>query len=226
MPRPGTIDRIAEVTGLALQASAVRCRTALSTQTAYRHYLLATYQYVQCSVPLMATALASERHKDLPWLGPYLAAHIKEESGHDAWLRDDLRVLGVTDAELDCILPPPEVLQLSGPQYHLIQHVHPVAVLGYIYVLESGPPDSTFLQDLGNRLGLPAHGMRTLALHATEDVQHGKDIKQLIESLPADGPHADLVVYSARLTAYGLLELIRSIKPVGYESYARLSAAL
>lgn len=223
---PKTVDRMAQATSLAMQASSVRWQAVLQTRTGYRDYLLATYQYVLCSVPLMEAALAESSHQEVPGLGPYLARHIEEERGHDKWLAEDLESLGVATSDLSLNLPPPAVLHLTGPQYHLIRHVHPVALLGYIFVLESGPPDPAFLNALRRRLALPAQALRTLEAHAVEDISHREDLARLIDSLPAGRPHAELVVYSAELAACGLLDLIKSLKQTAHEDRPRLSSAL
>ena len=52
-------------------------------------------------------------------------------------------------------IPPPSAAALAGAQYYWIRHVHPVAILGFIAVLEGTPPDVEFFENLADRIGLP-----------------------------------------------------------------------
>lgn len=66
----------------------------------YRTYLCTMHAVIRASVPLMELALDRLRARAAsgdPLAAPiaaYLAEHIREEEGHDAWLLEDLRAAG------------------------------------------------------------------------------------------------------------------------------------
>ncbi len=112
----------------------------------YRAYLCAMHAVIRASVPLMELALDRTRARAAtgdPLAGPlagYLEEHIREEEGHDAWLLEDLRAAGGSPEDALGPLPSPLIASLVGSQYYWIEHHHPVALLGYIAVLEGYAP--------------------------------------------------------------------------------------
>ncbi len=111
----------------------------------FADYLVRTHSIIRASVPLMETARARAEelaaHDDVAAdLATYLAHHIREERHHDDWLLDDLEALGVARDAVLARMPSPTVAALVGSQYYWIRHYHPVALLGYIAVLEGTPP--------------------------------------------------------------------------------------
>jgi len=109
-------------------------------------YLYRIYSIIRASVPVMEAARdrAGVLAGDDPAcaaLHAYLTQHVPEERHHDDWLLDDLEALGVSRESVWARQPSPTVAALVGAQYYWIHHHHPVAVLGYIAVLEGTPPD-------------------------------------------------------------------------------------
>ena len=73
-------------------------------------------------------------------LADYLSKHISEEQGHDEWLLEDMEVLGIERKAVLKRVPIPTATALAGTQYYWIFHVHPVALLGFLAVMEGSPP--------------------------------------------------------------------------------------
>lgn len=172
----------------------------------YPDLLITFHGFIRASVPLMQRA--AERCRDLGAsdelareLGPYLEHHVTEELGHDEWLLEDLEALGVSRAEALARLPSPTVASLVGCQYYWIDHVHPVALLGYIAVLEGNPAPTERIEELVSLTGLPRQGFRTLLKHARLDPGHRDDLDRLLDRLPLDEKHASLIGLSAFTTA-------------------------
>lgn len=127
-------------------------------------------------------------------LKAYFAEHLQEEAGHAFWLRHDLATADIDVAALPVL---PEAVAMAGSQYYLIHHVDPVALLGYMAVLECFPIEFGALEKLEE-----IHGKqlcRTLRYHAEHDVSHGADVLDEIDLL--DEKQFQLVMQNAVQTA-------------------------
>jgi Iron-containing redox enzyme len=166
---------------------------------------LAAGSYVSLvMVPLMQLAL--ERSRALAPTDPvaaglvdYLERHIVEEMHGDEpgdGSLEDLDALGVDTGELRARPLPEQVAALIGTQYFRILHAHPVAVLGLLW-LEAYPPQTAAVQRLMERTGLPPDGFRQLFLHAEVDVRHGAELHELVDALPLEPRHEQLIGLSA-----------------------------
>jgi hypothetical protein len=166
---------------------------------------LASGSYVTIvMVPLMEAAL--ERARALaPMDGvatgliAYLERHIEEEMHGDVpggAALADLAALGV-DIEAVRLQPLPEkIAALIGTLYFRIVHAHPIAILGLLW-LESYPPDRPSVERLMKRTRLPADGFRQLLLHAEVDLLHGKELRELVNTLPLEPWHEQLITLTA-----------------------------
>lgn len=190
----------------------------------YRRYLCAMHQVIRASVPLMERA--ATRCEALPRdpvarpLARYLRAHTEEERGHDDWLLTDATAAGTPSEELTGTVPPAHVAALVGAQYYWIEHSHPVALLGYIAVLEANAPAPGLAGRLARETGLPPAAFETVRLHADLDDGHSADLDRLIERLPLDAAQRSLVAVSALHTVASLAELFDRITaaPTEWES--------
>jgi Iron-containing redox enzyme len=155
-------------------------------------------------VPLMETALDQSRAlaaDDLVAAGlvGYLERHIPEELHGGAPGRaalDDLEALGVDTAALLAGPPPPGMAALIGTLCFWIWHRHPVAILGLLE-LEAFHPHAPTVERLIERTGLPRDGFRQLLLHAELDAHHAKELHRLLDSLPLQPEHEQLIALSA-----------------------------
>ena len=133
----------------------------------YPEYLVTSHCIIRASVPLMETgrerALAlADDDPVAAALAPYYEHHIPEELHHDDWLLDDLEVLGRERSDVLSRIPTPTVAALVGAQYYWMLHFHPVALLGYIAVLEGYPPTPELIDDLVASTGYDRSAFRTL----------------------------------------------------------------
>jgi hypothetical protein len=208
---------------LGLAAPALRAATAAlwrqepsGLRPRYVGYLYAMHALVRASVPLMERAarrcaeLAPHDPVATP-LARYLERHADEERGHDAWLLDDLAAAGGDPAAALDRLPSPVVADLAGSQYYWIEHHHPVALLGYIRVLEANAPAPWLADRLAARTGLPAAAFRTVREHAALDTGHLADLDELLDSLPLTAAQQVAVGVSALRTADGVARLFTQL---------------
>jgi hypothetical protein len=173
----------------------------------YPEFLFAMYGITSTSAPAMCAAaeLCSGRFKDDPlsaWLGRYYLEHAAEEQDHGEWLLADLASFNITRDHVFKRLPYPSVAALVGSQYYWMQHVHPIAYLGYIAVLEA-PAQVDFLQEVSHRTSIPLSSMSCHMRHAELDPGHVAEFDALTLS-PA---HRDLITVSA-ITTIGQLEVV------------------
>jgi hypothetical protein len=192
-----------------LGAAARRLLTHPRIRDLYPEYLITSHCIIRASVPLMETALRRARaisNEDpvAAALAPYLDAHIDEERGHDEWLLEDLAVLGKDRSAVLRRLPSPTVASLVGSQYYWVFHYHPVALLGYMVLLEGYPPVRSQIEDLIALTGYRRAAFRTLIHHADLDPGHGDELNHTIDSLPLSQDHVGVLGLSA-MTTVGLL---------------------
>lgn len=179
----------------------------------YPQYLFHNHAIVRASVPLMKAALDRARtfsNSDpvAGGLADYLSQHIPEETNHDDWLLDDLAVLGIDRTELLKRIPPPTVATLVGSQYYWIFHFHPVALLGYIAVLEGTPPDIEHVKSMATRSGVPIEAFSTMLKHSRLDPYHRDDLDRTLDGLPLTTGHSALLGVSAFHTVHWLSRVI------------------
>jgi hypothetical protein len=94
-------------------------------------------------------------------------------------------------------MPSLHVAHLIGAHYYWVRHVHPVAMLGYLAVLEGNPPEVDQLADYQRRTGLPREAFRTLIKHGHLDQHHRDDLNDTLDALPLERRHHELISMSA-----------------------------
>jgi len=172
---------------------------------AYANWLAQTYYYVSHSTRLLAAAAA--RMPFTPFgnqLHHRCAKHMAEERKHELLAVHDLQVLG---HHLNDFPELPATRMFYEPQYTKIDRGAPIALFGYILVLEAmsaahGPMHV-------NRV-VAAHGARAasfLKLHANEDQDH---VAKALESLAElDAETARLVEENIEQSAFAYELLLR-----------------
>jgi hypothetical protein len=218
-PRLGPARRLRVKLGFVVPGLAVASRRLNEDpriRELYPEYLITTHAVIRASVPLMEAA----RDRALATAGAdavaaglarYLDAHIPEERGHDDWLLDDLAVLGHDRADVLRRTPPPTVAAVVGAQYYWILHHHPVAILGYIAVLEGYPPSKELIEALIERTGHPRKAFRTMLAHGVLDPRHRDDLDGAIEALPLTREDEGLIGVSALSTARLLTQMLEEV---------------
>lgn len=192
----------------------------------YPEYLFVSHCVIRASVPLMERALERARllSRDpvAAALADYLEGHIGEERGHDEWLLGDLEALGSARAAVLGRPPSPDVASLVGAQYYWIEHYHPVALLGYVVLLEGYPPRDREIDGLQARTGYPAEAFRTLRAHADLDPEHGRELDALVDALPLTPPLRTVLGLSAIASTQGLTRALEAVVAGGARGAPRL----
>jgi hypothetical protein len=181
----------------------------------YPEYLFMSHGVSRASVPLMPRA--SERARALQGdevaaiLAAYFESHIEEERGHDEWLLDDLATLGVGPDAVLARPPSAAVAALVGAQYYWIEHYHPVALLGYVALLEGYPPVASEIDDLRRKTGYDQHAFRTLSLHGELDPTHGEELDVVLDSLVLSDPQRAVLGMSAIVSVFGMTAAVDEV---------------
>ncbi len=168
----------------------------------------------QSFIPLLEATAARAREmafedRVAEGLIPYLEQHIVEESGED--MMADLEALGSTPSDVLSHMSSPSIAALVGSHYYWVLHCHPVAVLGYIEVLEGYPAPQSAVEELIVKTGLPRAGFRSLLQHAELDVGHRDELHAVLDSLPLDQDQTALLGMSALETVHLLNETFKEV---------------
>jgi pyrroloquinoline quinone (PQQ) biosynthesis protein C len=183
----------------------------------YREYLFQSHSIIRASVPLMRATLEccrSARYASdsvLQTFGDYLERHILEESGHDNWILDDAEVMGIDRQLLLNRSPKPTAVRMVGSQYYWIHHYHPVAMMGYIAVMEGTPPEAEFIEEVARRNGLPLEAFSSFMLHAKVDPKHRADLDLLLDTLALSQHEIGLIGLSALQTIQYLKTVLADV---------------
>jgi Iron-containing redox enzyme len=172
----------------------------------YPTMLFCIHSMARASVPLMKAAV--DRLRAMTPVDPisaplieYFVQQIPQETGHDDWLLEDLEAMGHSQAEILARMPPSTVAALVGAQYYWIFHHHPVALLGYILVVESEPPSVELVERTVVETGLPREALRSFFRHAVLEPAHNDALDRLLDSLPLSREQQGLIGVSVIQTS-------------------------
>lgn len=183
----------------------------------YREHLFLSHSIVRASVPLMQAAedaCGYPQHAGdsaLQGFARYLRHHIPEETGHDEWVLDDAEAMGISRPAILTRQPKESATQLVGVQYYWIHHYNPIALAGYIAVMEGNPPTSEFMEEVARRNNLPLKCFTNLLYHARIDPQHRRELDDVLDSLPLTADHLALIGLSALRTLRILTEIMDDV---------------
>jgi hypothetical protein len=149
---------------------------------AYPAFLVETYHYVRHSCELMRSAWEGIG-RDRSELRNYLEQHIEEERGHEQWVLNDLENLGYQREAVTQSLPLSETIELIGSQMYVVRHIQPAGLVGYVYMMESRPPNHAFLRALQAAYSIPSSAMTFLAGHGDADIVHSQELRDVLNHL-------------------------------------------
>lgn len=149
-------------------------------------------------------------------LAAYLKVHLEEESGHEVWLLDDLGTLGLSPSDVLDAPPAQAMVELLGAQYFWMMHVHPVAVLGYLILMEGYPPLVEQLEDIRLRTGAPATAFRCLKAHAEDDPAHLAELNRTLDEMDLSPAQARAVA----MCAFAAIECLAALFEELLQRYA------
>ena len=164
------------------------------TRDDYVAFLTQAYHHVKHTLPLLM-ACGARLPARLEWLRTAMAEYIREETGHQEWILDDIRACG-GDAEAVRNGQPGLAAELLVTYaYDVIARVNPVGFLGMVLVLEgtSTAVASRAAEALMGSLRLPPAAFTYLTSHGELDVGHTRFFATLVDRLDDAGDRATLV---------------------------------
>jgi pyrroloquinoline quinone (PQQ) biosynthesis protein C len=182
------------------------------TVNRYRRFLLELYHIVFHFNPICAAA-ASRVTDDERAIRHFLYHHMQEESGHEMWVLDDLRSIGVSRASLEAELPSVFTSTLCGYNYWSADRRHPCAVLGMMYALEviASVYGGAFSAALRESLLLTGDlGISFISSHATMDQEHMIELRHALDTL-THKPAQDSVVESVMVNFHHFTRIFETI---------------
>lgn len=198
----------------AMQAGAKRLFTHDKFDELFPAYLFTLHTTIRASVPLLKLAKqrCCERRQDpvAEILADYFAEHAEEESQHDLWLMEDIVSLGFSESDVLEQVPSVAAASMVGCQYYWIEHFHPVALLGYLAILER-PVDPEYFRRLIQKWNIPESGFRTILLHAELDGDHRAELDEMMDRLPLTESQESMLGMSAIATAGFVAEIFNDV---------------
>jgi pyrroloquinoline quinone (PQQ) biosynthesis protein C len=179
-------------------------------QSVYLQYLdRVANQYAPHSPKVMALA-ASRCINTHPELGEYLLKHASDERGHNEWSNSDLLQLGVkrTASGYNAV---PACSAMIGYTYYLAGYGNPIALYGWMYILEAVGADlgEDAAKGLKKRF---SKSLRFVAGHATADKKHTQELQRAIGRHVRDsGDKAD-VLHAAEVSANLYVDMFEQVQ--------------
>jgi len=169
------------------------------TRADYVAFLTQAYHHVKHTLPLLM-ACGARLPARLEWLRTAMAEYIREETGHQEWILDDIRACGADAEAVRNGRPGLAAEVLVAYAYDVIARVNPVGFLGMVLVLEgtSTAVASRAAQTLMASLKLPPAAFTYLTSHGELDIGHTRFFATLVDRLD-DAADREAVVHCARV---------------------------
>jgi len=169
------------------------------TRADYIAFLTQAYHHVKHTLPLLM-ACGTRLPARLEWLRTAMAQYIREETGHQEWILDDIRACGGDTEAVRAGRPEMPAELLVAYAYDTIARVNPVGFLGMVLVLEgTSTAVATRAADaLMASLRLPPAAFTYLTSHGELDVGHTRFFATLVDKLD-DVADRTMLVHCARV---------------------------
>ncbi len=169
------------------------------TRESYRAFLQEAYHHVKHTVPLLrATRDALPAHH--AWLTEPLNEYIEEETGHEAWILDDIVACGGDRSQAEHSQPAPATELMVAYAYDTIARGNPLGFFGMVHVLEGTSVSLALMaaDAIQSALALPDAAFSYLRSHGTLDLEHTDHFESLMGSIerPED---QEAIVHAARM---------------------------
>ncbi|MGD2138450.1 MAG: iron-containing redox enzyme family protein [Gammaproteobacteria bacterium] len=150
----------------------------------YTAFLVQAYHHVKHTVPLLM-ACGSRIPMEKEWLREAIAEYIREETGHQEWILNDITACGGDAAACRYGKPAPETELMLAYAYDTIHRGNPIGFFGMVLVLEgtSIRLASNAAGAIQEALALPDTAFSYLTSHGSLDISHMKYFESLMNRL-------------------------------------------
>jgi pyrroloquinoline quinone (PQQ) biosynthesis protein C len=200
--------------GAADLAAVPQIREALAgriSRPTYLAYLAQAYHHVRHTVPLMRAARARMDAVHEPFRRA-LDEYISEETGHEAWILEDIRNAGGDWERVRDGAPAPATQAMVDYAYRCVDEVNPMGLFGMIYVLEatSARLAARGASAVAKRLGLGPECFSYLRSHGALDVEHLRFFQGLMDEV-ADPRDQAAITRAARAVFALFADVFRAL---------------
>jgi pyrroloquinoline quinone (PQQ) biosynthesis protein C len=177
----------------------------------YVSFLSQAYHHVKHTLPLLM-ACGARLPDRLDWLRLAITEYIKEETGHEEWILNDIRACG-GDAERARRAQPGMAVEIMvAYAYDTIMRVHPVGFFGMVLVLEGTSTEvaTRAAESLKRSLALPDAAFTYLSSHGALDVNHIRFFQSLVNRI-SDAGDRTVLIHCARVFYHLYGNIFRSL---------------
>lgn len=167
----------------------------------YKSCLREAYFYTRENPQIQAQATIYFRGRDREVVRLFYR-HASQEIGHDQLIINDLKMLGVGDADkIRTEFPLSTTIALVAFPYFQIQHRNPIGYLGYLFFLEFMPTTAgNEYKDMLIRSGIPPEATSFIQEHTKIDVAHNRLMEDYANALIQTDADLESVIYALRTT--------------------------
>ena len=195
------------------------------TPELYAKYLEQAYHHVRFTVPLLELSLAKCGPNDANYANA-LKEYIKEETGHEEWILNDIRALGFDSEAVRNGQGGFACRMMVAYAHFVIEHVSPYAFLGMVHVLEgmsvalAQQAATSIATSLASAFGgSPPNAFSYLTSHGALDTEHVKFFEDLVNSL--NDPVIEKIIVDAANDFYRLFgNMFIELGEVAAKTYA------
>ena len=182
----------------------------------YTGFVQETYHYVKHTTRFFVAA-ASRMTEEYEPNRKNLIKYAADESGHEAYLLNDLKHLGADPDQVRDSDPLIETEALTGYHYYLAMFGNPIGIWGNVYAVEgfSNDKSAQAAETLMRTLKLPRNTVTFLTSHGKFDVEHFNNAQRIIEKTVTRPEDERAVMFCARAA----LELYATMYDAIYTHY-------
>ena len=164
-----------------------KCLAGESEMQSYIAFLTEAYHHVKHTVPLLM-ACGSRVPERLEWLREAIVVYIEEELGHQEWILNDLRHLGVDTEQIRCGQPSLATELMVSYAYDTVCRGNPLGFFGMVYTLEKTSSTIATLaaQKISTGLHLNSEAMSYMISHGSLDIEHIQHFEKLMNRLESE----------------------------------------
>lgn len=177
----------------------------------YISFLSQAYHHVKHTLPLLM-ACGARLPDRLDWLRVAMTEYIKEETGHEEWILNDIRACGGDAERVRRAQPGMAAEIMVAYAYDTIARVHPAGFLGMVLVLEGTSTEVATRAALAlkSSLSLPDSAFTYLSSHGTLDISHIRFFQSLVNRI-SDAADRTVVIHCARVFYHLYGNIFRSL---------------
>ena len=181
------------------------------TRETYIAYLTQAYHHVKHTLPLLMAA-GSRMPVEKEWLRRGFAEYIKEETGHEDWILNDIKLAGGDAEAVKKSTPSLPIELFVSYAYDQATRRNPVGLLGMVFVLEGTSVALAIhaAEAIQKSLNLKKDCFSYLLSHGSLDVGHMQFFERTVNQITDPVDQRD-IIHAANVFFYLFAEMFRAI---------------